>query len=633
MTRFSRLTRLQRITLVLFGVAVVNGIMVVAAGYSLMGGDLLTAAFVVSLTLLAFSFVPPLMRKVVWRVRNRLLVTYFLVGALPTLLIFTIAALGFYIFVGATGGYLNKSELDRRQEQLAAAARQRAQEVFEGTPHVQNEALPWQAVIQAGNQAARGQGPIREIPSWSKPGSKGIVRTNVPSYFMTAHAEFGTGARRVEVFAYSPFDDEFLTKLVRGLSIASLYRASDVLEAERAQFIPALDSTRVNPGPASRGFWDLEAMSSLPLDMRSLDTGRSDAHFLSFHSRPSAVLTRVLSPLGSFASAPVYFMLFLAATFLVVELIAVISSVKLTRSLTGTIHDIYAGTGKIETGDFSHRIPVRTKDQLSELATSFNSMTEHIERLIAEVKEKEKLEAELEIARQVQSQLFPKDIPKLKTLELTGLCNPARVVSGDYYDFIPFDPRWTALVIGDIAGKGISAALLMAAIQSSLHAQLKLSSNGVVSTATLVERLNRQLYENTSAEKYASFYCGVYDDQNGSLLYTNAGHLPPILVRRGKTIRLEPNGMVVGIVPDFPYQQDLIELQHGDLLAAFTDGITESEDAKGEQFGENRLTEILVRHAEKPLDEIIRIVTDAVRNWAYDLDNQDDTTMLLARRL
>jgi len=96
-------------------------------------------------------------------------------------------------------------------------------------------------------------------------------------------------------------------------------------------------------------------------------------------------LTRVLSPLGSFASAPVYFMLFLAATFLVVELIAVISSVKLTRSLTGTIHDIYAGTGKIETGDFSHRIPVRTKDQLSELATSFNSMTEHIERLIAEV--------------------------------------------------------------------------------------------------------------------------------------------------------------------------------------------------------------------------------------------------------
>src|SRR5882672_6040886 len=189
--------------------------MVVATGYSLMGGDLLTAAFVVSLTLLAFSFVPPLMRKVVWRVRNRLLVTYFLVGALPTLLIFTIAALGFYIFVGAAGGYLNKSELDRRQEQLAAAARQRAQDVFEGRPHVQSETPSWQAIIRVGNQVTRGQGPLREIPSWSKPGFKGIVRTDVPSYFMTAHAEFGTGARRVDVFAYSPFDNEFLANLVR----------------------------------------------------------------------------------------------------------------------------------------------------------------------------------------------------------------------------------------------------------------------------------------------------------------------------------------------------------------------------------------------------------------------------------
>jgi sigma-B regulation protein RsbU (phosphoserine phosphatase) len=260
-------------------------------------------------------------------------------------------------------------------------------------------------------------------------------------------------------------------------------------------------------------------------------------------------------------------------------------------------------------------------------------MTEHIERLIVEVKEKEKLESELEIARQVQAQLFPKDVPKLRTLELKGLCNPARVVSGDYYDFIPVDARFTALVIGDISGKGISAALLMASIQSSLHAQLTLGGNGVVSTATLVARLNRQLYENTSAEKYATFYCGVYDDQNGSLVYTNAGHLPPILIRRGKASRLAANGMVVGMFPDSPYEQSVIELQSGDLLTAFTDGITESEDGKGEQFGEQRLTELLIRNSDRPLDEIVQIVTQNVRDWAYDLDNQDDTTMLLARRL
>jgi sigma-B regulation protein RsbU (phosphoserine phosphatase) len=450
---------------------------------------------------------------------------------------------------------------------------------------------------------------------------------------MTAHAEFGTGARRVEVFAYSPFDDQFLAKLVQGLSTVYVYRARDILAGDNPAFVPVLDSTKATPAPRSRGFWDMQGMSSVPVDMRFLDTGRGDAHFLNFYSRPSAVLNRLLSPLGSFASAPVFFMLFLAGVFLAVELIAVISSAKLTRSLTRTIHDIYTGTRKIETGDFSHRIPIRTKDQLSELATSFNSMTEHIERLIVEVKEKEKLESELEIARQVQAQLFPKDVPKLRTLELKGLCNPARVVSGDYYDFIPVDARFTALVIGDISGKGISAALLMASIQSSLHAQLTLGGNGVVSTATLVARLNRQLYENTSAEKYATFYCGVYDDQNGSLVYTNAGHLPPILIRRGKASRLAANGMVVGMFPDSPYEQSVIELQSGDLLTAFTDGITESEDGKGEQFGEQRLTELLIRNSDRPLDEIVQIVTQNVRDWAYDLDNQDDTTMLLARRL
>jgi sigma-B regulation protein RsbU (phosphoserine phosphatase) len=260
-------------------------------------------------------------------------------------------------------------------------------------------------------------------------------------------------------------------------------------------------------------------------------------------------------------------------------------------------------------------------------------MTERIERLIIEVKEKEKLESELEIARQVQSQLFPKEVPKLQSLELTGVCNPARVVSGDYYDFIPVDAHSTALVIGDISGKGISAALLMASVQSSLHAQLSLGKNGGISTATLVARLNRQLYESTPPEKYATFYCGLYDDQSGILAYTNAGHLAPILVRQKEILKLESNGMVVGMFPEFPYEQNVIQLVPGDLLTAFTDGITESENARGEQFGEERLTDLLVRHRDRPLDEIMRAITDTVRDWASDIDKQDDITLLLGRRL
>jgi phosphoserine phosphatase RsbU/P len=221
------------------------------------------------------------------------------------------------------------------------------------------------------------------------------------------------------------------------------------------------------------------------------------------------------------------------------------------------------------------------------------------------------------------------------------MCKPARVVSGDYYDFVRVGPQWTAIAIGDISGKGISAALLMASVQSSLHAQLAAingSTPGAMgavapSTSTLVTRLNRQLYESTTPEKYATFYCAVYDDYTGRLAYTNAGHLPPILVRNGKASRLEVNGMVVGIMPDTSYSQNIIDLQSGDLLAAFTDGITESENANSEQFGEERLAALLIENAEKQLDEIVEIVTRSVRLWARNLEDQDDTTMLLARRL
>jgi sigma-B regulation protein RsbU (phosphoserine phosphatase) len=364
-----------------------------------------------------------------------------------------------------------------------------------------------------------------------------------------------------------------------------------------------------------------------------LENGEEKAGVVVATAHPSAILARIFSTLGPTAIVIELLMGIIAGTFLLVEIGAVVACVKLARTLTSTVHDLHQGTKKVEAGDFTHRIPVRSNDQLSELAASFNGMTKHIEELIEDVKEKEKLESELEIARQVQTQLFPKEVPKLATLELAGVCNPARVVSGDYYDFIPLDSRGVAIVIGDISGKGISAALLMAAVQASLHAQLSMNSEHDVSTSTLVTRLNRQLYENTPPEKYATFYCAVYDETKSRLSYTNAGHLAPILVRGGDVLRLESNGTVVGMFPDYPFEQSDVELQSGDLLAAFTDGITESENANEEQFGEGRLIDLLKRDAKKPLKEIIQNVMNAVENWAHDPSIRDDITILLARKL
>jgi sigma-B regulation protein RsbU (phosphoserine phosphatase) len=636
----SRLTRLQRITLILFIIVVTNWVMVSTTGYSLLGGDLFTFFFVVFLVLLAMTLIRPLMRKLVWRVRNRLLVTYFLIGALPLALGFVIVSLGLYILLAQAANYLLTTELDQRLDELQRSAERVAQDVLSGRKPSSIGMPGYDVIIRTGNRASAlpETAPIVNFPSWVVPGFKGVVKTDAGSYFLSGAA---AGERRVDVLVYRPLDEDLLSQLLPRLASVELFS----VESEIRPYIgrrgdpdlprprPLFDSSNIIPQPGPRGFWDIDLTSAMLLPVRSTSNGNLRTELLILSSRPSVIIARLFSTLGRAAALPGIFLLITAGAFLFVEIVAIISSAQLTRSITRTVHDLHTGTRKIEAGDFSHRIPVRTKDQLSELATSFNRMTERIERLIIEVKEKEKLESELEIARQVQAQLFPKEVPKLKTLELAGICNPARVVSGDYYDFIPVDSRWTALVIGDISGKGISAALLMASVQSSLHAQLTMGTNGAVSTATLVARLNRQLYENTPPEKYATFYCGLYDDQSGRLLYTNAGHLAPILIRGNEVMRLESNGMVVGMFPEFPYEQSAVELQAGDLLTAFTDGITECENAQGVQFGDDRLTELLSRNSDKPLDEIVQIVTHTLRDWAHDLDNQDDRTMLLARRL
>jgi sigma-B regulation protein RsbU (phosphoserine phosphatase) len=360
----------------------------------------------------------------------------------------------------------------------------------------------------------------------------------------------------------------------------------------------------------------------------------------------SAVLSTVFGDniaLGDMAYGQVFWGAFLVivSLFLIVELVSLVIGVSISRTITSAVHELYVGTRRIKEGDFSHRIPVRGNDQLAELGASFNTMTQNLERLIVVAKEKERLESELEIAREVQSQLFPKNMPGLKTLMLTGVCNPARVVSGDYYDFMRFDTS-IAFAIGDVAGKGISAALLMASIQSTMRMQLtagafSVAGNGEapqpLSTALMVSRLNKLLYANTSPEKYATFYFGLYDEATHNLTYTNAGHLQPILLRKGVPELLEVTGTVVGAFPFSSYEEKTIQLSSGDVLVAYTDGMIEPENEYGEMFGEQRLTDLLSRNVDRDSPEIIARTMEAVTQWSGSAaELSDDMTMLVARR-
>jgi len=372
-------------------------------------------------------------------------------------------------------------------------------------------------------------------------------------------------------------------------------------------------------------------------------------------TRPSVLYARLFA-LADFARGIEIVLAFVAAVFAVIELLALLIGTRLTRTVTRSVAQLYVATQHINRADFSHRIPVKSRDQLATLAESFNSMAASLEKLLAEQKEKQRLENELIIAQEVQAQLFPREISQLPTLEVHGFCRPARTVSGDYYDFVTVDSSRMIVAVGDVSGKGISAALLMATIHSAVRAyslegipilrepvaagggnggSLLLASPGLrgveVSPSALLTLLNHQLFATTPPEKYATMFLGFYDGQDRRLTYTNGGHLPPIILNvDGSLRRLDQGGTVVGLFSDVEYEEASVQLHGGEIFLAYSDGITEPENDFGE-FGEQRLIDLVQENRDLPLAQISDIVTAAVDDWIGAGEQPDDVTLVLAR--
>ena len=633
--------------------------------------------------ILAFRLIRLVARRSLWSLRNRLLFVYVLLGVLPILLILILVGASSYALTSELAIYLASSALDRRLDQIRFAA----ETIHNARPDERRVEAP--RMVGYLTQEFPGlvlyvrdsRGPLR-VPATAP--EIGLPRgwKNVNGLVSRKGTFYGWSHvvdDDEEITLLAPLSRDLISNLVPNLGEISLFETSGSVQtdddtegaaakkgAPEKKAIEAgplrieTDSAEANQPshitisnaaapptttvehvpkklPPAMNRWDVPvSWASTRAHYHWETPGRVHDAALIVQTRASAVYASIFAGTDVLRGVLLYVLVGSAILFLMVEVVAGFIGFALATRVTGAVNSLYEGTRRVIYGDFSHRIPVRGKDQVGELTTSFNQMTDNLERLLSVEKEKERLQTELEIAREVQNQLYPKSLPPTSGLQLTVQCDPARMVSGDYFDYQLLKPGQLAFAIGDVAGKGISAALLMANLQASLRSEISYHIEGgegglPLDASQLVSHLNKQLYANTSPEKYATFFFGLYDNASETLTYTNAGHLPPMLFRGGKVISLETNGTVVGLFPFSKYDKTKLKLEPGDLLVCYTDGITEPENAYGEMFGEERMVELVKKHQRQDPLFIIHAVMEAVKSWTGTPELQDDMTLLIAR--
>lgn len=658
---------------------------------------------------LAFRWVR---RRILWRLRNRLIVTYVFIGVIPAVLLVTMGLSTLYLLGGQFAVFVVTSEIHAQlrsleavnaavSNELAARLERGEKPTAESLAGMRKHDPAWErreVCAWYGDKPLplcdEYHGASLTLPTFVKSRFQDIVRDGNQLHLRVAHS-MAVGSSRLTVVTSEPFDKDLVGKIAEDLGEISLLRTAPAFDQTTGQSptsslgnaphsrvtvtVPKRDAVSITTGsrngdsqgeqqvlrpeftvgalPQPLGSFDREIAFGTPLTVVDWKNGQPQqvGAVLYVTTRPAVLYSHLFAALGDFVQGVAYILAGIGIFFAIIELIALIIGTRMTRTVTAAVAQLHDATKHVDRGDFSHRIPIKSTDQLADLAHSFNSMTASIEKLIQEQKEKQRLENELAIAQEVQDQLFPRQTAGLESLEVHGFCRPARTVSGDYYDFLAASSHKLILAVGDISGKGISAALLMATIHSAVRAysmeglpQLRepvavgaVAGHGrmmatwpegiEVSPGALLGLLNHQLYESTPPEKYATLFLGIYDGRSHTLTYSNGGHLPPIIIGKdGAVRRLEAGGTVVGLFDNMTYDEGTVEMNPGEVFIAYSDGVTEPENDFGE-FGEQRLIDLVRDNRDLPLPQISQAVTLAVDTWIGDKEQPDDVTLVLAR--
>ncbi len=623
-------------------------------------------ALAIGVGMLGYRLLQSASRNLLWRIRWKLIVSYVFIGVVPVILVAAFFLLAGRLLFNNVSSYLVQASVrEVAADTLAmahAAATELARTAEDDTAYVAQQfeafrkrypSLSVAFVAAPGRCATVRRLPGPDVPPPMGPWQHIGVPSAIPAwvtcegysgvFVVPARAgtsAAGTAAQQVLVRAIvfrgdrgvivdAPFDQAVRSRIeaTTGVAVGAFSLSGESFAAP-----PDADTDEVQGLFRSWTTFDWVAM----LDEANWETGTVSPLQVTFRFGVADIYGRLSASQALLGDLLRVALMIIASLFLVIQIGALAMGLALARSITGSIHELFEGTERVRLGDFGHRISVRVKDQLGALADSFNLMTASIEDLLRQAAEKKRLEEEMRLAREIQMSLLPPGPLRVPGMAVSALCVPAREVGGDYYDVLPLDGGRVGVLIADVAGKGMSAALYMAELKGLMLSLTRIHR----SPRDLLVSANRLISEHLDSRSFITMTYAVIDPASCTMHYARAGHTPLIHVpvNGGGPARadvLAPDGMVVGLHIDDGQrfeqilQEATLRLAPGDVLAFFTDGISEAMNEESDCFGEVRLAGLLEAHADLPVDHIRERVLREIDAFVGAAPQHDDMTMIL----
>ena len=614
-----------------------------------------TVVIVGALGLLSVSLVVELQRRLLWRVRRRLILSYIFIGLIPVVLVGVFFLLAGVLTLLSASSYLVELSLDDLVDEARIVGNGVVAELqtTQSAPGLDLDshrrslaaqhpdaslALHWE---NERGSAISVSGPWRHDappdvgPAWIQSGRfAGLIVLDVdgaPLLVARSYLAMNLGGQPAGVTVDLPVGEATTLHLLQqtGVELREVTLGSDDVASPAVGMDDSVDPVTLGDGLMWFSF----------LEYTNWTTGEPGLLYQEIRVAPAALYDRIFgaqSRIGEFSLgyAFLFALAIVGVLFLVIEFSALMMGLALARSITGSVHQLFVGTEHVRSGDFDHRIIVRARDQLGELAESFNAMTGSVRDLLQQSAEKKRLEEELRIAREIQMSLLPRDTISIPGVMVAATSVPAREVGGDYYEFVRLGDRRLGILVADVSGKGTSAALYMAELKG-LFLSLSLIYE---SPKQLLVEVNRIITDHIDSRSFITMTYAVLDMDRETLTYARGGHTPLIYMHgegRGATAEvLTPNGLVVGLDGFHSHFERLIEeaslrVGRGDIAVLFTDGVSEAMNEADDLFGEDRLTRLVEEHAGLSAEALrARILAD-VDAFVGSANQHDDMTLVL----